>query len=147
MSDQTNEEPEGGFESEAGKDYEVGYGKPPDHSKFKKGNTFSKGRKSGAKGLKTIVNKAFGKKVSLKENGTLCRKTRTEVGMDQLANKFAQGDHRVTDKSLQLLERYGPQDDPEGPSAERVAANIEALRAYIAMNDQIVSFEEERDDG
>lgn len=124
----------------------VGYGQPPEHSKFKKGNTMSKGRKRGSKGMRRMVTEAFGKKVSVKENGKPRRKMRSEVGLDQLANKFAQGDHRVTDKSLQLLERYGPQDDLEGPSPERVEANLDALRSYLGLHDQLERIGSEDDD-
>ena len=119
----------------------VGYGNPSEHSKFKKGNKMSKGRKKGSKGMKRMVNEAYGKKVSVKENGKARRKMRSEVGLDQLANRFAQGDPRATEKSLQLLERYGPQDDLEGPSPERVEANLDALRSYLGLHDQLTSMD------
>lgn len=142
MSKHTNEKPEDGFGAGEGKDYEVGYGKPPKHGQFQEGNKMGKGRKPGSKGLKTIVTKAFGKKVAVKEGSKTCKKTKTEVGIEQLANKFAKGDPKATDKSLQLLERYGPQDDLEGPSPERVEANLSALVAYAAMKRQIDGMEE-----
>lgn len=119
----------------------VGYGNPPEHSKFKKGNTMSKGRKRGSKGIRRMVNEAYGKKVSVKENGKPRRKMRSEVGLDQLANRFAQGDPKATDKSIPLLERYLPQEDLEGPSAERVEANLDALRSYLGLHDQLASIE------
>ena len=124
----------------------VGYGNPPEHSKFKKGNTMSKGRKRGSKGIRRMVNEAYGKKVSVKENGKPRRKMRSEVGLDQLANRFAQGDPKATDKSLLLLERYGPQDDLEGPSPERVEANLDALRSYLGLHDQLERIGSEDDD-
>lgn len=147
MSTQDTETRGAEFDHETTEDYEVGYCKPPKEHQFKPGNTSGKGRKKGSKGMKTMVNRAFGKKVGVKEEGRTRRKPKSEVGLDQLATGFARGDPKATAPSLQLLERYSPQEDPEGPSAERVEANLDALEAYLAIKRQIGSFEEEADGG
>lgn len=118
-------------------EYKVGYGNPPLATRFGPGNKMGKGRKKGSKGLKTIVNKEFGKKVATKENGKPVKKTKTEAGITQLANKFANGDPKVTDKALGLLERYGPQDEPEGPPPEKLAKDFKCLKKWLAMQDVI----------
>jgi hypothetical protein len=50
--------------------YEVGFGKPPAHSRFKKGQSGNPwGRPAGAKNLKTLLNEALNERVIVAENG------------------------------------------------------------------------------
>jgi hypothetical protein len=81
-------------------DYEVGWGKTPRHTRFKKGQSGNpKGRAPGSKNLATLLNEALSEPVVVTENGQ--RKTITKMGaaIKQLVNKAASGDHR----SIQLL--------------------------------------------
>lgn len=146
MSKHTGKKPEDSFEEGKDTDYEVGYGKPPKHGQFKPGNKHGKGRKKGSKGIKTIVNEAFGMQVKGSLGGKPTKLSKTEAGMHQLATRFSQGDPKATDKAIPLLERYGPQDDPDGPSVERIEANLNAMEAYFALRRQVDSFEGEGDD-
>jgi uncharacterized protein DUF5681 len=85
------------------RDYEVGHGKPPIHTRFPKGHSGNpKGRPEGAKNLSTIVNRALNERVTVKENGRQRKITKREAMVTQLANKGASGDHR----SIQLLLNY-----------------------------------------
>ena len=55
---------------EAARDYEVGYGKPPRHTRFKKGQSGNpRGRPSGSKNLKTLLNEALNERVVVTEEG------------------------------------------------------------------------------
>jgi hypothetical protein len=145
MTTHSQDEPTNGSEHGANDDNKVGYGNPPGHSTFRAGNTFSKGRKKGSKGLKRIVNEAFGMKVKGSLGGKPTKLTKIEATIHQVATKASQGDQKAADKAIPLYERYGPQDDQEGPSPERVAANVDALVAYAAMKRQIDGSEEEND--
>jgi hypothetical protein len=118
-------------------DYKVGHGNPPKEHQFKKGNKLGKGRKKGAKGLKTIVNEASGQKVPVKLGGKPVKLSKLELTVHQVFTKASQGDLKAADKALALAERYGPQDALEGPEPEKVSRDIEALRAHLAMYDQI----------
>src|SRR6266581_1429571 len=52
------------------RDYEVGYGKPPRHSRFVKGQSGNpRGRPPGAKNLVTLLNKALNELVIVTEDG------------------------------------------------------------------------------
>ena len=147
MSMPQEDEPREEFEGRAEGDYEVGYGKTPKEHRFQKGNKMGKGRKPGSKALKTIVKEAFGMKVKGSLGGKPAKLTKIEATIHQVATKASQGDPKAADKAIPLYERYGPPEDPEGPSDERIEANLDALEAYIAMKRQIEGFcEEEGED-
>lgn len=73
--------------------YDVGYGKPPRHSRFKPGQSGNRrGRPRNVKNASTVVREALTAKVKLKENGRSRSMSKLEVSVTQLANKAAGGD-------------------------------------------------------
>lgn len=143
MSKPQEDGPQEEFEGQAKGDYEVGYGKPPKDHQFQPNNKLGKGRKTGSKNTKTIVKEAFGQKVSATVGGKTKKMTKIELAMLQLANKASAGDLKAIEKVIQLQERYGPQEDPEGPDPAKVGHDLDALRDYLAMMDQIHPPDEE----
>ena len=82
------------------KDYPVGYGRPPDASKFRPGRSGNpKGRPKGARNSSSLLNQALDEKVIIKEGGRQKKITKREAAFKQLATKAAAGDPR----SIQLL--------------------------------------------
>lgn len=77
-------------------DYEVGYGKPPKRSQFKKGQSGNpKGRKKGARGLKTDLDAALSETLTIKFKGQKRSGTTQELAMLTLATRAASGDVRA----------------------------------------------------
>ena len=75
------------------KPYEVGFGKPPKSTQFRKGQSGnSKGRPKGKPNLVTVINRTLQAKVIINENGRRREVTKYEAGMIQLSNKAASGD-------------------------------------------------------
>lgn len=73
--------------------YDVGYGKPPRHTRFRPGQSGNpRGRPKAARNTATIVREALTARVKLKENGRTRNMSKVEVSMTQLANKAAAGD-------------------------------------------------------
>lgn len=78
------------------REYEVGYGKPPKATRFKKGQSGNpKGRPKGCLNVATIVERTMSQKVQVKENGRTRTCTKLEVAITQLANKAAGGDFKA----------------------------------------------------
>jgi hypothetical protein len=104
-------------------DYEVGYGRPPQHSQFKKGESGNpKGRRRGAKSLLDLLLKALDEKVTIKESGSSRKISKRGALMKQLVNRALSGD----DKAFRLIfEAIGPRSD-RGQQEEREASHRES---------------------
>ena len=97
-------------------DYEVGYGKPPKHSQFPKGQSGNpKGRPHGAKNLKTLLGEALNQQVAVNDNGRKRSMSKAEVMAMQLVNRAAQGDARATETVLRHFPQVQFVQDPAGP--------------------------------
>jgi uncharacterized protein DUF5681 len=93
-------EPESGDATSKGRDYAVGYGKPPAATRFQKGQSGNPtGRCRGSKDLSTILDEELEQRVVIRENGKQKTITKRRASMKQIASKAALGDHRA----LQLL--------------------------------------------
>jgi hypothetical protein len=63
-------------------DYEVGYGRPPVHSRFKPGVSGNpSGRPKGTPNLKTLFNRILKEEVSLREGAEVRKVTKAEALM------------------------------------------------------------------
>ena len=98
-------------------DYPIGYGKPPRHSRFKKGQSGNpKGRPKGSQNAARLARRILDEKVVVRENGRRIAITRREAMLKQLANKGIMGDLRSIREVLSL--------DAAGAEAERLAKPI-----------------------
>jgi hypothetical protein len=76
--------------------YETGYGKPPKHRRFQKGQSGNpKGRPKGSKNFATIFHEVGRQKIKVTENGVTREITKFEASSTQLLNKAAAGDMRA----------------------------------------------------
>ena len=81
-------------------DYQVGYGKPPQHTRFKKGESGNPtGRPKGSKNLTTLLEKELKQRVVVTENGRRRSITKQEAMVKHLVNKAVSGDRPL----MQLL--------------------------------------------
>jgi Family of unknown function (DUF5681) len=77
-------------------DTEIGYAKPPVHSRFRKGQSGNpQGRPKGRLNIATVLEKTLHEKVVINENGRRRTITKLEAAVKQLVNKAATGDLRA----------------------------------------------------
>ena len=93
----------------SGGGYEVGYGKPPKHTRFKPGQSGNpKGRRKRSKNLRSVLREALFKTVTVIENGQLRTMTRMEAMVTGLVAKGLKGDIRATESVFRLANQHFP---------------------------------------
>ena len=94
--------------------YEVGYGKPPQHSRFKPGQSGNpKGRKKGARGFKTLVKEVIEEKVQVRTATGSTKMTRLQAALNQCANQAAKGDIKALDTLIRIAREAGCTIEPD----------------------------------
>ena len=101
------------------RDYEVGYAKPPEHTRFKPGQSGNaRGRPKGSKNFRTLVKRQLDQRIVLREGGRRRKATAREVLAMQLVKKGVKGEDRAILTILKL--------DEETPSQAQAMAITEA---------------------
>jgi hypothetical protein len=92
----------------ADREYDVGYGKPPKRTQFRKGQTGNpKGRPKGTKNIARIVDQVCRERVRVKgENGNYYYMTKMQAIMTQLTNQAARGDIKATRMCFAILDMF-----------------------------------------
>jgi hypothetical protein len=123
-------------------DYEVGYGKPPRHTRFKRGRSGNpRGRHPGSRNLSTVLSEALNEPVIVAENGGRRKISKREAIIKQLVNQSAQGDWRAAKLLLDILQDIERRTEPEvressfGSADEKV---IEQLKVRLRGKSPII---------
>ncbi len=86
------------------RNYEVGFGKPPKATQFKKGQSGNpKGRPKGTLNLATVLERTLRERVVINENGRRKVITKLEAAVKQMVNKAASGDSAAQRQLLALV--------------------------------------------
>ena len=97
-------------------EYEVGYGKPPRHTRFVKGRSGNpRGRPAGTKNLKTLLSEALNEPVIVTENGGSRKVTKRQAIITQLVNRSATADFRAIKILLDIVRDIERQTEPTAP--------------------------------
>ena len=97
-------------------DYEVGYGKPPRHTRFAKGQSGNpRGRPRGAKNFTTLLEEALNEPVTVTENGGRRKVSKRQAIITQLVNRSATADFRAIKILLDIMRDIERQTEPTAP--------------------------------
>ena len=91
-------------------DDEVGYGRPPQHTRFPKGRSGNPaGRPRGCRNKRSVVREIIERKVTLRENGKTRRVSVFEALVESLVAKALKGSVNDQIKLVQLIEKHAPE--------------------------------------
>ncbi len=91
-------------------DYEIGYKRPPKHSRFKPGQSGNpRGRPRKEMHFATSFRKKLGQSISVKKNGCSHQMTVVEATCERLVSALLQGTISDLIKVMQAIERYAPE--------------------------------------
>ena len=95
------------------RDYEVGYGKPPRHTRFELGRSGNpQGRPGASKNLLTLLNEALKEPVIVVENGRRRKIPKRQAIVTQLVNRSAKADLKAIQILLMMLRDIESRADP-----------------------------------
>jgi hypothetical protein len=108
-------------------DYEVGYGRPPRHSRFRPGQSGNpRGRPNGSRNFASDLDRLLMAKITVNRDGKPRKVTTQEAALLRLGERALKGDPRALLRLLDLAQRRS--EEREERSAERhLSANEEAI--------------------
>ena len=118
------------------RDYEVGYGKPPAHSRFKPGQSGNpKGRPKGRLNLKTELEQELKRQVVIRESGNAQKVSKQRGLVMALCNKALQGDPRAIRILVDLISRF---DEEKAANAIEAALTEDDRQIIETFKDRIL---------
>ena len=117
------------------RDYDVGYSKPPRHTRFVEGQSGNpRGRPAGTKNMKTLLNRALNELVIVTEHGGRRKVSKREAIVTQLVNRSAKADFKAIQILLGMLRDIEGEADPHHSEPTFTEADqqiIQRIRARL----------------
>jgi hypothetical protein len=97
-------------------DYEVGYRRPPEGTRFKKGQSGNpKGRPRKVENLATVLHQVLAERVRVREGDAVRTVSKWEAMIQTLSNKAMKGDTRAFNAVSTLAQKAGQLETAEQP--------------------------------
>lgn len=114
-------------------DAKVGYGRPPQDTRFKKGQSGNpKGRPKGRKDFATDVRDVLAASVTITENGRPKKVSSQRAALMRLREKALKGDGRALEKLLSLAQERAFEDGAAQAERQLKSTEEDILQRYVA---------------
>ncbi|MDU8912248.1 DUF5681 domain-containing protein [Aestuariicoccus sp. MJ-SS9] len=111
--------------------YEVGYGKPPEHTRFKKGQSGNpKGRPKDRRNFATELEEVLTAPVSITEGGQPKRVSSRQAALMRLRERALKGDIRALSELFGLALKYEADRDARMSDRSLTASEAQILERY-----------------
>lgn len=121
--------------AESNEDYQVGYGRPPKHTRFKPGQSGNpKGKAKGLRNVATDVQQALNAVVRVSADGKPRKMSAQKAVIMRTVEKALRGDSRSAAQVIELMQRYNS--DP--PLARNAATSADDQALLDAMKNDIL---------
>src|SRR5216683_6318984 len=118
-------------------EYEVGYRRPPQHTRFQRGSSGNpKGRPRASKNLSAVFETALNERVSVNDNGKRKKITMFEAIAKQAVRKAAGGDQRALRLVIDMWFRLHPEGKQEPSALERMRSLADEALQHIKTKAQ-----------
>ena len=118
--------------TELNSNYKVGFGKPPEETRFRKGRSGNpKGRPKGSRNFKTDLREELAEPVSVRVDGKAQTISSQRAAVKQLRAKALKGDQRALDRLLALAERYDLEESADDTERELSFADQQILQRFV----------------
>ena len=116
-----------------GRDHDAGYGKPPRHSRFKKGQSGNpKGRPKGGRNFSTDVKATLEEPIRVTHHGKSKTVSTQRAALLRLREKALGGDARALDSLIELARLYNDDDEMAEAATRLSATDAGILEAHDA---------------
>ncbi len=118
-------------------DYDVGYKKPPEHTRFAKGRSGNpRGRPKGTKNLETDLREELEEQIVVREGGRQIKISKQRAFIKSLCTKAINGDTRAGAQLANLMLRLLSAGDQVDEQSEVSAEDEEILAQYTQQHMQ-----------
>jgi|GEM_PF-289500 len=116
-------------------DYDIGYGKPPKRTQFKRGQSGNpRGRPRGSKNLSTYLTELMNSPISVRIDGQSTRMTGSQALAKSLFGKALKGDPKAIAFILQMIGTSEVQGDPASSSGrDQMIASAREREAFYDL--------------
>lgn len=118
------------------KDYEVGYGRPPKETRFKKGQSGNPcGRSKGTKNLKTDLLEELNESITIREGEKTRTISKQRALLKAMMSKSLKGDAPATANMLRLMAQCL---DPTGDTGDEAPLTREEREVIMAYTERLL---------
>ena len=142
-SDKTAEESRGDLEQAI--PYRVGYRRPPQHTRFKRGQSGNpRGRHKGTRSLSSLLEKMFFERVTIREGDRARCLPIIEVVLRNILARASKGDPRATGALLHLMKFLSEDEPPKNEDSILLQPEYRRILAdYLADSQLETSLEKQ----
>jgi Family of unknown function (DUF5681) len=109
----------------------VGYGRPPVHTQFKKGQSgYPQGRRKGQRNVHTVVDEALSQRITIREGNRTRSVTKLDAVIVTMVNAALKGDAKAQASLIAMMRSLGMTGEPpKAANSEPFTADDQSLIA------------------